>query len=562
MGATSATTPDCIPRKCYSRLGRKARLVRAPFFYGTCYILFLMYYWTSMSMTVQEYGTHAKELLQHTCFRVQKVANSTANVATTATTAANLHMLKLVNGAIDKGFQNVLTGGEALYDIMFWLGTRLVKTETCMIVTFSEVGEEIAANFRDHALTEIAKQTDTINSNIDHINNELRNFISSVGKFFGAGGKDKLSHIGIPQMPRVPTDFSTTINMGDLVDTWEEQLKQSMNPFFIFQEQIRSVKLPVITDAVFSVPPPFNLSFCDDVSLHKLDEIVDFLVFAINMGIVALLGIFLLSVTGKEVHEAWLLRREERLLEEQQYGRFSSATIRDRLRWAARFAFHKPSLYCIALGIVGIALSAGQLAALEMAQKEYQRSVVPELTEFSVILFDQINAGLNETSMAAAANWNNAANDVEHSMLSLSTAVQDGLNQLLVPYTKFTEDFKREMKQVPVVGRPASNFATCMVPIKYPFLDKLQSALVLNFTMPRLDDDFLCINLDSIRESITEELLSVGQRFLNWYGRRLHQGLIYFIFGLVFGCIVPIMALIGFVFFVLRDRKRRYTTVS
>ncbi|KAJ3271133.1 plasma membrane fusion protein prm1 [Borealophlyctis nickersoniae] len=550
--------PDSYTPTDQPYIGLKAKLTRAYATHIVFSILLILSMIFVLSQSLQNHGDQAKQRLESACTAMEVASTALASIPHYSARTVNTATVKTINAMMNQVGHTLAGAVHLLNSLVLYLLRRYQRLLLCVLDTLITAGVNAVSNYADQITsflnTQLAGINGAVNSGLSVVNGKAniqipRDFVDTL-----RGLKDK-----------VPTLDDVEAKLGDLIST----------PFKALEGLIetRMANLSSLANVEGFVPVPDQASdirFCEghldvgwvDTVVHALTMclgiaagvliLVALLVIAFNAlliiydhvrfergvrayaGILRERGLFGNGVSGADtvvtdsearsqardlIHAAsnptlyaMTLRLTNRF--------FKSPTSRTRARWFLDYVSHKPSMICLAAGLLGLIFFGLQIWLIGVVKSGTANIVATEMETSVDKVTDLVTGALYGVAHPYVASLNAKldgveveANDVLFGWLN---GTFDAINNTVSTFTTgFTDVLNSALAPVPPLRDAVMQFTNCLLGSSLESLETIATDLrtKMHVSLPRVNDSSVAqIDGPGVRQMLARSAQMMGNK--------------------------------------------------
>lgn len=550
-----------------------SELFRVPFSLYIFFLGYLIYRLVCLSEDIDHKRDVFKTDLMKVCITTENATNFVLSLQNTITTDGVEALANITNAASNKAVDS-LRAVVHLGSKLFVLYVRY-KTSSfrCVSIAALQMGTDAFIdnqggmdNFVNTQLAATVKTTnalfkdavDGLNSAATYVNGYLSDF-QSVAAQLQANNISlsapnvvvpTLSYLIIPNVtfpnttgwtaPDYTADFNNLLNLANPLNYAESALDNITNFGNVSAQQL-------MQELGVDNLPIYQVSFCSQFNLTVFDEVVDGAIDGVYVciGIVSFIILVLLVWNGSMViHHHY----------KGSYWRPSWAPHGGTLEKFLIHVWHKPSMTCLLIGLLGIAIFKGLELGTQDAKQSYIANVLIPVEVSVNDELDVIGAAFDKFSLDFANAINSGINQTESVYLTvrgqLTSAVQTLVNVQQQANTQLNYTFSAA-----VLGYSAEliQLVDCLVPLLTMPLTDLFNLIPQINNFPVVGDRDLTFNRTKAKLLVSGSLNKTVYPF-DWYIQKLEQEVTFYYYLTAYG--TPVF-LIGLIFAVRDFHKNR-----
>ncbi|KAG0272542.1 hypothetical protein BGZ95_011702 [Linnemannia exigua] len=180
---------------------------------------------------------------------------------------------------------------------------------------------------------------------------------------------------------------------------------------------------------------------------------------------------------------------------------------RDVYLWFIHYITHPPAVVCLFIGLLGLALTFGQIAFIEYMRRNYRAIFAPAITSLSKTIFDSIQGAIQAASVTFSTETNSALSAVEtdlnEAVFSEIIRAASDLNNALASVQATLVDGIRTVFGDSIIAKLVGAVLQCLLFNKLEAVERGLSWVQKNaqISLPRVTDDMLMMDrtqLDAI----------------------------------------------------------------
>ncbi|KAF9912206.1 plasma membrane fusion protein prm1 [Linnemannia zychae] len=199
---------------------------------------------------------------------------------------------------------------------------------------------------------------------------------------------------------------------------------------------------------------------------------------------------------------------------------FKTDTIKRNIYlWFIRYVSHPPAVVCLLIGLLGLALTFGQIAFIEYMRRNYQAILAPAITDLSAMIFNSIQDSMQAASLAFSTEVNAALSVVEaelnYTVFAEIVRAAGELNSALVKVQTTLVEGVRTIFGASIFAKLVGAVLQCLLFNKLEIVGRGLGWVRENaqISLPRVMDDILMMDktqLDAIVASSVSSLMGIS----------------------------------------------------
>lgn len=540
MTVTKNTKSSYYGRVCFE-------ISRIPY---SLWCFFLLYHIYRLVVIRNELLTKEQDFVQDiikTCYTVQNASNYALSLQNVITTNTVNDIVTVTNDAltsIEDGLKFITSVGPELFTLYLEYKTKLVRCPTVALLTMATEGILSQQQAIESTInTQLTNGVNTANSDLNGIINtvntiisEYNNIMSIIQSAFPTTGSltiNTISSISVPYVSIPITNYASP----DYSQLFVE-LTNLIDPLTYLSSDINSLNFNNISAQQVMAALDINnvqskqLDFCSQMNITEFEVVTNDVTDAIY-GMIALIAIIIGFVCM--VESAFIINNNR----ERPWRLINNIGIRRFIK----HVWHKPSMTCLLVGILGIIVYKSLELAVADARDKYIVNVfipVQNYTDYEINITATTFANL---SVEFATLVNSQIDEVKVVFDNAQNSIDNAVNQLANFQTAVNTQLNQTVGAIVPEGQTLLQLIQCVAVILTVPLTDLYSLIPDLDNFPNVPNDILDFNVTHAQQTIYTSLNYILYPF-DYYSNKFENDVQIYYFLTIFGSIVFIGGLI------------------
>lgn len=544
----------------WSKLGKE--LSRVPFALWIFVLVYLIFRLMALSREVDSRRDEFKSEIISVCGKVEEASNMFVNLHKTVALESIDAAADLANYASDVAVKAL----EQLVELMAELLLKLLKMKTsiirCTVLAGLTVGSdyfianaqelEVFSNQKiEESISTIEASLDVVRSALTLATGNVESYIDQYNQVAGLISQHNIDlpplTVDIPTLPPIyfePVTFPNTT--GWQSPDWkalEDQLFELINPLTYIRDKFQLIPKANISAAEIiermnatEALELTDLAFCARINWTTFDREVDRTIHDLHVA-VGVIAVFILMLLCVEVGVV-VWNHEKGQFWRPAWYRYDGPL--DRF---LRHIWHKPSVTCLFVGILGIAILQLLMHGTVVAKESFQRKVIVPIQNFSTAQVEMVVGKLDNTSATFAGLINAEITVLESAFFGIRDDVNSSLQFVTTLQADADAAIRSSVGNVNFAGPTLVEGLQCMADVLDAPVEGIMGLIPLKDGLPRVDERILTFNATRV-EAMVDETLEKTLYPYDWYYERLENELVFFYLLACYGTPVLLLGII------------------
>jgi len=534
-------------------------IAQTPFSFWTFSLLYIIYQLVLMAQQIEIKGQDMATTLVTSCAVIENSTNYILSFQSSLPLTVASDLTAAVNNVtvdIKQALDSLVTVGPELFDLVINFET---STYRCPTIAVLQMATGLVVNNQaqidsviNGQLTASGADVNTVlagvNTDVDGAFLAVNNVLMEIQNILDmpvALASFTATPVSVSQVsfPTASASTGTSWTAPDYTSLYN-QLLTMIDPLTYLQSQITAISFNTIsTQQVLAALDMSNISntqvsFCSQLDTEQVKQVTAEVVTAVY-GLTALVATVIVALFAAETLS--ILNKHKRL---SPYYFCCLCPLRTDcslvLAEYCKYIWHKPSMMCLLVGLVGITVFKALEIGVEVAQQRYIATVLTPIQVYEDYELTKLDSQLLNISTTFASTING---DISQMQAKLTFAQQQ-INSTVTQFIDFQTTAKNLLTAN--VDTTLANMIECMTVFLNISLVELYSLVPNPNFFPLVADDILTFNKSHVEFVINSALNSTTYPFDYYYSKFDSElGIYYFL--VVYGSITPLVSTFYFI---------------